>query len=165
KFLEEQQLAHGEEKPVTPTSASSAPQWLISDVFFGWATSTAESIGIRNFTFTTCGAYGSLGYISLWMNLPHRKQRIVDSDGPDGEENFSIPGFPKHCRFTMSQLPQIFRDADGKDPWSEFSGRRLRGRWSPSDGCATRWRNSWVRVTILFYFLFFMVNELEIKIY
>ncbi|CAL1404618.1 unnamed protein product [Linum trigynum] len=112
------------ESPVRDLLRRLTPRCLISDVFLGWATATSESLGIQNFTFTTCGAYGSLGYMSVWMNLPHRKQRIADADG---EEYFSIPGFPENYRFRMSQLPQIFGDADGKDPWSEFFRPQIAG--------------------------------------
>ncbi|CAN1170962.1 UDP-glycosyltransferase 92A1 [Linum perenne] len=97
------------------TSRGRPPSCIVSDVFFGWATEVAVSLGIRNFTFTTCGAYGSLGYMSVWMNLPHR--RAVESGE---EEEFDVPGFPEGYRFQLSQLHWIYRDADGTDPWSKF---------------------------------------------
>lgn len=62
------------------------PICIISDVFLGWATNVAKSLGTRNISFTTCGAYGTLAYISIWCNLPHRK---TDSD------EFWVPGTPK----------------------------------------------------------------------
>ncbi|CAN1779034.1 Crocetin glucosyltransferase 3 [Linum perenne] len=97
------------------TSRGRPPSCIVSDVFFGWATEVAVSLGIRNFTVTTCGAYGSLRYMSVWMNLPHR--RAVESGE---EEEFDVPGFPEGYRFQLSQLHWIYRDADSTDPWSKF---------------------------------------------
>ena len=62
------------------------PICIISDVFLGWVTNVAKSLGTRNISFTTCGAYGTLAYISIWSNLPHRK---TDSD------EFWAPGTTK----------------------------------------------------------------------
>jgi hypothetical protein len=64
-----------------------------------------------NITFTTGGAYGTLAYASVWLNLPHRSS---DSD------EFTTPGFPESYRFHRSQLHQYIRDADGTDTWSRF---------------------------------------------
>lgn len=88
-----------------------APLCVISDTFFGWAGRVAEAVGTLNVSFTTGGAYGTLAYTSLWLNLPHRK---TDS------EEFSLPGFPQHCRFHVSQLHRFLRNADGSDAWSKF---------------------------------------------
>ena len=88
-----------------------APLCIISDVFFGWATELAKSVNTVNVTFTTGGAYGTLAYVSVWLNLPHRSS---DSD------EFKVPGFPESYRFHRSQLHQYIRDADGKDLWSRF---------------------------------------------
>ncbi|PON74924.1 UDP-glucuronosyl/UDP-glucosyltransferase [Parasponia andersonii] len=88
-----------------------APLCIISDVFFGWAIDVAESLGTLNFTFTTCGAYGTMAYISLWLHLPHRE---TDSD------EFALPGFPERCRLRRDQLHRFLRSADGDDPWSRF---------------------------------------------
>ena len=88
-----------------------APLCIISDVFFGWATELAKSVNTVNITFTTGGAYGTLAYVSVWLNLPHRSS---DSD------EFKVPGFPESYRFHRSQLHQYIRDADGKDLWSRF---------------------------------------------
>ncbi|WJX64408.1 hypothetical protein P8452_49190 [Trifolium repens] len=87
------------------------PVCIISDVFLGWVTNVAKSLGTRNITFTTCGAYGTMAYISIWSNLPHRK---TDSD------EFSVPGFPKNYRFHKSQMHRYLRQADGTDTWSKF---------------------------------------------
>ncbi|GFZ15676.1 UDP-glucosyltransferase 73B2 [Actinidia rufa] len=87
------------------------PICIISDVFHGWATRVADSIGTVNVSFTTCGGYGTAAYISVWQNLPHRK---AESD------EFSVPGFPNGCKFHSSQLHPFIRAADGKDPWSRF---------------------------------------------
>ncbi|KAJ6860670.1 UDP-glycosyltransferase 92A1-like [Populus alba x Populus x berolinensis] len=48
------------------------PLCIISDVFLGWATEVANSLGTVNVTFATSGAYGTLASSSLWLNLPHR---------------------------------------------------------------------------------------------
>jgi len=87
------------------------PLCLISDVFLGWVNKVATSLGIRNLCFTTCGAYGTLAYISIWSNLPHRK---TDSD------EFWVPGFPQNYRFHRTQLHKFLRMADGTDEWSQF---------------------------------------------
>lgn len=87
------------------------PVCVISDVFLGWVTNVAKSLGSRTITFTTCGAYGTLAYISVWSNLPHRK---TDSD------EFWTPGFPQNYRFHRTQLHKYLRAADGTDGWSKF---------------------------------------------
>ncbi|XP_061352024.1 UDP-glycosyltransferase 92A1-like [Gastrolobium bilobum] len=87
------------------------PLCIISDVFHGWVTNVAKSLGTRNITFTTCGAYGTLAYISMWSNLPHRK---TDSDV------FCVPGFPQSYRFHRSQLHRYLKLAYGNDDWSRF---------------------------------------------
>ncbi len=87
------------------------PLCLISDVFFGWATEVAKSVGTVNITFNTGGAYGNLAYNSIWLNLPHRS---TDSD------EFTVPGFPESYRFHRSQTHQYVRNADGTDMWSRF---------------------------------------------
>ncbi|KAL5561217.1 hypothetical protein UlMin_030964 [Ulmus minor] len=87
------------------------PICIISDVFLGWAVDVAKSFGTVNLTFSTGGAYGTAGYMSLWQNLPHRS---TDAD------EFPVPGFPEHCRFHRSQLHLFLRSADGTDAWSTF---------------------------------------------
>ncbi|KAK7300338.1 hypothetical protein RJT34_11181 [Clitoria ternatea] len=87
------------------------PICIISDVFLGWVNNVAKSFGTRNITFSTCGAYGSLAYTSIWVNLPHRK---TDSD------EFWTPGFPENYRFHRTQLHRYLKAADGNDEWSTF---------------------------------------------
>ncbi|XP_057441528.1 crocetin glucosyltransferase 3-like [Lotus japonicus] len=87
------------------------PLCIISDVFLGWVTNVAKSLGTKNITFTTCGGYGTLAYISIWSHLPHRK---TDSD------EFWVPGFPESYRFHRTQLHRYLRAADGSDSWSRF---------------------------------------------
>ena len=87
------------------------PLCIISDVFFGWATEVAKSLGTANVTFTTGGAYGTAAYMSLWQNLPHR---ATESD------YFAVPGFPDSCRFHITQLHQYLTVADGTDVWSRY---------------------------------------------
>ncbi|KAE8022779.1 hypothetical protein FH972_008553 [Carpinus fangiana] len=87
------------------------PLCIISDVFFGWAVEVATSVGTVNVTFTTSGAYGTMAYISLWLNLPHHS---TDFD------EFPLPGFPESHRFHRSQLHPFLRAADGADVWSTF---------------------------------------------
>ncbi|OMP03822.1 UDP-glucuronosyl/UDP-glucosyltransferase [Corchorus olitorius] len=96
--------------PPNTESTENLPLDLI-DVFFGWTVDVAKSLGIFNFSFTTGGAYGTLAYVSLWLNLPHRQ---TDS------EEFSLPGFPERCRFHVSHLHRFLRNADGTDIWSRF---------------------------------------------
>ncbi|PKI49018.1 hypothetical protein CRG98_030605 [Punica granatum] len=87
------------------------PVCIISDVFFGWSVEVARRFGIKCFSFSTGGAYGTLAYVSIWLNLPHRS---TDSD------EFAVPGFPEQCRFHRSQLHRFIRAANGTDPWSRF---------------------------------------------
>lgn len=87
------------------------PLCIISDVFLGWVLNVAKSFGTKNIAFTTCGAYGTTAYMSIWLNLPHRK---TDSD------EFPVPGFPENYRFHRSQLHRFLRQADGTDAWSRF---------------------------------------------
>ncbi|KAJ0093893.1 hypothetical protein Patl1_26220 [Pistacia atlantica] len=92
------------------------PLCMITDVFFGWAVDVARSAGTINVTFSTSGGYGTLAYMSLWLNLPHRK---TDSD------EFCIPGFPDRCRLHITQLHRFLRMADGSDEWSRFMQPQL----------------------------------------
>ncbi|KAL4308659.1 hypothetical protein GQ457_01G034650 [Hibiscus cannabinus] len=94
------------------------PVCVISDVFFGWAVDVAASVGTVNVAFSTGGAYGTVSYVSLWLNLPHRK---TDSD------EFSVPGFPERCKFHVSQLHSFLRNADGNDLWSRFMQPQISG--------------------------------------
>ncbi|WVY91215.1 hypothetical protein V8G54_036729 [Vigna mungo] len=87
------------------------PLCIISDVFLGWINRVASSLGIRNITFTTCGAYGTLAYISIWFNLPHKKTH---------SDEFWVPGFPQNYRFHRTQLNRYLTEADGTDDWSRF---------------------------------------------
>ncbi|KAI9114936.1 hypothetical protein K1719_013949 [Acacia pycnantha] len=87
------------------------PLCIIFDVFLGWISDVAKSFGSKSITFTTCGAYGTIAYMSIWLNLPHRK---TDSD------EFYVPGFPENYRFHRSQLHRFLRQADGTDTWSRF---------------------------------------------
>ncbi|KAJ6683849.1 hypothetical protein OIU85_007536 [Salix viminalis] len=88
------------------------PLCIISDVFFGWASEVANSLGTVNVTFSTGGAYGTLAYSSIWLNLPHR--------GRGDSDEFYSPGFPDRCRFHITQLHHFLRNADGTDSWSKF---------------------------------------------
>ena len=101
-------IVHQEGKP---------PLCLISDELFGWATELAKSVGTVNIAFTTTGAYGTLAYVSIWLNLPHRYS--TDS------EEFKVPGFPESYRFHRSQLNPYVRDADGTDIWSTYLQTQL----------------------------------------
>ncbi|QCE01507.1 UDP-glucosyl transferase 73C [Vigna unguiculata] len=87
------------------------PLCIISDLFLGWVNNVANSVSTRNLTFTTCGAYGTLSYISIWSNLPHKKTH---------SDEFWVPGFPQNHRFHRTQLHRYLREADGTDDWSRF---------------------------------------------
>ncbi|GJR02781.1 UDP-glycosyltransferase 92A1-like protein [Tanacetum coccineum] len=97
-----------------------SPPVIISDVFMGWANEVAKDMGIRNYSFTTGGAYGTAAYASIWLNLPHKN--LVTGETYD---QFHVPGFPKTCRFEISQLHQFLQAADGKDEWSRFFQTQL----------------------------------------
>ncbi|KAK7320505.1 hypothetical protein VNO77_30038 [Canavalia gladiata] len=87
------------------------PLCIISDVFLGWVSNVAHTYGTYNISFTTCGAYGTLAYISIWSNLPHRKTQ---------SDEFYVPGFRQNYRFHRTQLNKNARSADGTDDWSRF---------------------------------------------
>lgn len=90
-----------------------APLCIISDVFMGWTNEVAKSLNIINVSFSTCGAYGSAAYTSVWQNLPHRSLKSDD-------EEFVLPGFPARCKIRRSHLHKFVRNADGSDQWSKF---------------------------------------------
>lgn len=92
------------------------PICVISDVFFGWANDVANSVGTVNVSFSTGGAYGTLAYMSLWLNLPHRNSN---------SDEFHVPGFPDRYRFHKTQLHQFMRNADGTDVWSNFFQKQI----------------------------------------
>ncbi|KAK3416879.1 hypothetical protein EUGRSUZ_H02623 [Eucalyptus grandis] len=87
------------------------PVCIISDIFFGWAADVAKAFGTRNYTFTTCGAYGTSAYVSMWLHLPHRGME---------SGKFIVPAFPERCLFDKSHLVAMIREADGDDVWSRF---------------------------------------------
>ncbi|KAL7001465.1 hypothetical protein U1Q18_002617 [Sarracenia purpurea var. burkii] len=87
------------------------PICIISDIFHGWATRVAATAGTVNVSFSTGGGYGTAAYVSIWKNLPHRSTEA---------DEFPVPGFPDSCRFHRSQLHRFMREANGKDPWSQF---------------------------------------------
>lgn len=89
------------------------PLCIISDVFMGWANEVAKSLHIINVSFSTCGAYGTAAYTSVWQYLPHRS---VKSD----DDEFVLPGFPEKCKIKRAHLHQFVRNADGSDQWSKF---------------------------------------------
>lgn len=86
----------------------------------GWANEVAKSFGIANYSFTTGGAYGTVAYNSIWLNLPHKN--LVTGETYD---EFLVPGFPESCRFSIDQLHQFLRAADGNDEWSRFFQTQL----------------------------------------
>ncbi|GAB4824927.1 hypothetical protein Ancab_007799 [Ancistrocladus abbreviatus] len=94
------------------------PVCIIADVFFGWASNVAKRFGSVGITFSTGGAYGTVAYVSLWKDLPHRH---CDENG-----EFSVPCFPENHRFHCSQLHKFLRAADGTDLWSQFFQPQIR---------------------------------------
>ncbi|CAA6662561.1 unnamed protein product [Spirodela intermedia] len=73
------------------------PLCIIADVFFGWTVQIAEKLGVFHAVFTTCGAFGTAMYFSMWLHRPHRHTTA---------EEFWVPGFPEGFRFRRSQLPR-----------------------------------------------------------
>ncbi|KAI3960188.1 hypothetical protein MKW98_016912 [Papaver atlanticum] len=71
------------------TTEKRVPDCIIADCIFGWVHDTAKRVGTFHFGFTS-GAYGSIMYGSICLNLPHRK-----NDGSnDLIEEFHVPNFP-----------------------------------------------------------------------
>ncbi|XP_042485489.1 crocetin glucosyltransferase 3-like [Macadamia integrifolia] len=92
------------------------PLCIISDVFMGWAVNVARSFDTPHFIFTTCGAFGTATYFSMWSHLPHRDTT---------SDEFSVPGFPETCKFRRSQLHPMLRAADGTDLFSKFFQKQI----------------------------------------
>ncbi|XP_039001914.1 UDP-glycosyltransferase 92A1-like [Hibiscus syriacus] len=92
------------------------PLCIISDFLLGWAVDVADATNTVNIVFATGGAYGTLAYVSFWLNLPHRKT---------DDEEFNLPGFPQRCKFHVTQLHGLMRKADGNDPLSMCMQPRL----------------------------------------
>ncbi|XP_042518895.1 crocetin glucosyltransferase 3-like [Macadamia integrifolia] len=88
------------------------PLCIISDVFMSWSVNVARSFDMPHFTFTTCGAFGTAAYLSIWLNLPHRN---ITSD------EFSVPGFPETRKFHRSHLHPGLRNTDGSDILSRLN--------------------------------------------
>ncbi|MED6168334.1 hypothetical protein PIB30_010664 [Stylosanthes scabra] len=88
------------------------PLCIISDLFFGWANNVAKRFGTKNITFTTCGAYGTLAYMSVWSNFPHRN--CSDSD------EFSVLGFPENYKFQRSHMYRYLREVDASNDLARF---------------------------------------------
>ncbi|KAI6694790.1 hypothetical protein NL676_022500 [Syzygium grande] len=82
---------------ITCREGGRPPVCIISDIFFGWAVDVAKAFGTRSYSLTTCGAYGTSAYVSLWLNLPHQR-----------------------CLFDKSRLVAMIREADGDDLWSRY---------------------------------------------
>nr|XP_017224742.1 PREDICTED: crocetin glucosyltransferase 3-like [Daucus carota subsp. sativus] len=89
------------------------PLCIISDVFMGWTNRVAKLLDIINVSLSTCGAYGTAAFHSVWQSLP---QRYVKSD----DEEFVLPGFPETCKITRAHLHKHVRNADGSDRGSKF---------------------------------------------
>ncbi|KAH9611930.1 hypothetical protein KSS87_017869 [Heliosperma pusillum] len=87
------------------------PVAIIFDNFLGWADRVARKFNSTGIAFSTCGAYGTAAYSSVWGNLPHRNTN---------EKEFCVPGFPENRRFRRDQLHPFIRNADGTDAWSRF---------------------------------------------
>ncbi|XP_074263512.1 UDP-glycosyltransferase 92A1-like [Silene latifolia] len=87
------------------------PVAIIFDNFLGWADRVARKFNSVGIAFSTCGAYGTAAYSSVWGNLPHRST---------DEDEFRVPGFPADRRFRRDQLHPFIRIADGTDAWSTF---------------------------------------------
>ncbi|MED6133443.1 hypothetical protein PIB30_028367 [Stylosanthes scabra] len=86
------------------------PLCIISDLFLGWVNNVAKSFGIKNITFNTSGAYGTLANMTVWFNLPHRNSSESDSDSDSDE--FSVPGFPENYKFRRSHMYRYLREVD-----------------------------------------------------
>ncbi|KAJ6826856.1 uncharacterized protein M6B38_369460 [Iris pallida] len=94
------------------------PLLIIADVFLGWTVDVARSLGVPHASFTTCGAFGTAAYMSLWLHLPHVA-------APPGSREFNVPGFPEAFKLQTDQMSSYMRAADGSDPWSRFFRRQI----------------------------------------
>ncbi|GFZ18204.1 UDP-Glycosyltransferase superfamily protein [Actinidia rufa] len=100
------------------------PLCIISDMFFGWSAKVAHEFGAFHIIFNAGGGYGMAAFHSLWLNVPHMKEK---------SEEFSIPGFPKGHRIHIKQLPEHFNLAVPGDSWCSFSQQMFQD-WLESDG-------------------------------
>lgn len=100
------------------------PLCIISDIFLGWTATVSRELGVYHAIFSGAGGFGLACYVSLWLNLPHRK---VDTD------EFSLPDFEEaSVVLHRTQLPANITDADGEDDWSVFQRENL-SAWVNSD--------------------------------
>lgn len=91
--------------------------YLITDIFVCWTVPIAKKLSIPHVVFTTCGALGTAGYMSLWLNLPHRQT---------DEEYFRVPGFPDSFRLHRSQMSYGNRVTEGTDETYKFVCGQIR---------------------------------------
>ncbi|KAG0453326.1 hypothetical protein HPP92_025990 [Vanilla planifolia] len=100
------------------SSLDPSPLLLLADIFTSWSLPIARRLQIPAFTFSTCGAFGTASFSSLWLHLPHR----LHPESP----SFPVPGFPPSFRLHRSQMSHYMRVADGHDAWSTFLRRQIR---------------------------------------
>ncbi|KAJ6815303.1 uncharacterized protein M6B38_135990 [Iris pallida] len=77
-----------------------------------------RSLGVPHASFTTCGAFRTVAYMSLWLHLPHVA-------APPGSREFNVPGFSETFKLQTNQMSSYMRAADGSDPWSRFFWRQI----------------------------------------
>nr|Q6WFW1.1 RecName: Full=Crocetin glucosyltransferase 3 [Crocus sativus]AAQ56280.1 glucosyltransferase-like protein [Crocus sativus] len=100
---------------LTRQNHDTPPLLIVADVFFGWTAEIAKRLN-THVSFSTCGAYGTAAYFSVWLHLPH-----AETDLPD----FTAPGFPETFKLQRNQLSTYLKKADGSDRWSKFFQRQI----------------------------------------
>ncbi|KAI4295677.1 hypothetical protein L6164_035694 [Bauhinia variegata] len=80
------------------------PHCLIADMFFPWATDSANKFGIPRLVFHGTGFFSLCAFESMRLYEPHKN---VSSD----DETFLIPNFPGDMKMTRMQMP-TFEDTN-----------------------------------------------------
>ncbi|KAG6735740.1 hypothetical protein POTOM_061598 [Populus tomentosa] len=89
------------------------PLCIISDVFLGWATEVASSLGTVNVTFATSGAYGTLASSSLWLIfLIELHHFLRNADGTDSWSKF----FQSQFSLSMQSFGWLCNTAEEFEP-------------------------------------------------
>ncbi|XP_045813418.1 scopoletin glucosyltransferase-like [Trifolium pratense] len=93
------------QKPFEELLLQQKPDCIIADMFFPWATDSAEKFGIPRIVFHGTSFFSLCAGQCMKQYEPHKN---VSSD----TELFEIPNLPGNIKLTRLQLPRIFTEDD-----------------------------------------------------
>jgi hypothetical protein len=93
-----------------------APDCLLADIFFPWATDTATKYGIPRLVFHGTGFFALCALECLRLSEPYKN---VSSDS----EPFSIPNLPNDIKLTREQLPDYLKENVESTEFAKFFKR------------------------------------------